>query len=291
MKLLVIGAGFSGARIARGALADGEVVTTRRTLEGCAELTAQGFAALEFAGSPSADMHKALSDCTHLIVCSAPDRCAPFRDPVLAGIKSFVEHSSSALTWIGYLSTIGVYGDHSGAWVDEESACRSEQVRSQMRLQAEQAWQQLAVIKKVPMAIFRLSGIYGPGRNPILDAHLGRARIIIKKDQVFNRIHVDDLAVAVIKAMRLRANQVLNITDGEPAPNQDVVRFAHALIGKQPPEAICFDDAELSEMARSFYAERKRVSNVRSREQLQFEYRYSDYRAGLTELWRSGCWH
>jgi nucleoside-diphosphate-sugar epimerase len=182
------------------------------------------------------------------------------------------------------LSTIGVYGDHDGQWIDEESPCISRQRRSLARHAAELAWQSFGHQFGVPVSILRLSGIYGPGRNAVEDALAGRARMLIKPGQVFNRIHVHDLAQATILAALQRFDGVLNITDDEPAPPQDVICYAHSLLGLSPPEAQDFASAEISPMARSFYSENKRVSNQRSRSLLGLQYRYPNYRAGLKQL-------
>jgi len=189
------------------------------------------------------------------------------------------------LEWVGYLSTIGVYGDHAGGWVDETTACTSSQVRSVMRREAEIGWQALATTWQVPLAILRLSGIYGPGRNAVEDAIAGRARMLVKPEQVFNRIHVDDLAAATVRCAKQRYQGVVNITDDLPAPPQDVIRYAHKLVGKPAPEAVDFATADISDMARSFYSENKRVSNKLSKAALGMQYRYPTYESGLDALW------
>ena len=294
MHTLVIGARFSGYHIATEALQYGTVGATRRDeasldsllakdIEAVALHVASGTAASESA--LSAPMQEQWEKTTHLIICSAPVREAPLDDPILQLFMSLPR--PPALQWLGYLSTIGVYGDHQGAWVDEQTPCTSKQVRSQMRAEAERGWQALADVWQVPAAVLRLSGIYGPGRNALKDALDGRARMLIKPDQVFNRIHVSDLATAAMKAATLKARGIINVTDDLPAAPQDVIRYAHALAGRDEPEAVDFEQADISAMARSFYSENKRVSNQLSKELLGMKYRYPTYREGLDALWQS----
>ena len=292
---LILGCGYSGLRIARELAADGEVVGTRRGADGLAELAAHGVAGLAFdadagAGTRAdAPMPDALADVlartVQLVSSVAPAREPPLDDPTLRAVTGWIERGLlPRLAWIGYLSTIGVYGDHGGARVDEDTPCTSAQPRSIARREAETAWAALGERAGVPVATLRLSGIYGPGRNAVRDALAGRARMLIKPGQVFNRIHVDDLARAVALAARARFDGTLNVTDDEPAPPQDVIRLAHALAGREPPPAVAFADADLSPMARSFWAESKRVDNARSKAALGLAYRYPDYRAGLDAL-------
>ncbi len=233
-----------------------------------------------------------LSRVTHLVVSVAPARNLPLQDPMLELLQPLMSGPAQArsdaplqsLQWIGYLSTIGVYGDHAGRWVDEDTPCTSTQLRSRARHEAEQAWQALGRELGVPVSVLRLSGIYGPGRNAVKDAMTGRARMLIKPGQVFNRIHVQDLATATMLAARQEVDGILNITDDEPAPPQDVIRYAHRLAGKPDPEAHDFATAEITPMARSFYSENKRVRNDRSKALLHMSYRFPTYRQGLDAI-------
>ena len=239
----------------------------------------------EVDGASPATLEHALARTTHLISSVAPGRELPLDDPMLEAIAPRLAAGLMPnLVWIGYLSTIGVYGDHGGAWVDEGTPCTSRQARSMARLEAERAWRALGAAAGLPLAVLRLSGIYGPGRNAVRDALAGRARVLVGHGQVFNRVHVDDLARAAALAARSRADGLFNISDALPAVPETVVRHAHALVGLEPPAAVPFEEAELSPMARSFYAERKRVRNARSREVLGLQYRYPNYRAGLASL-------
>jgi hypothetical protein len=193
------------------------------------------------------------------------------------------------LRWIGYLSTVGVYGDYQGDWVSEADECRPVSRRSKSRVEAEQAWQTLADDIGKPLAILRLSGIYGPGRNAFVNLENGTAKRLIKPAQVFNRIHAADIAGALWRLASRNTGGVFNVTDDEPAPPQDVVAYAAEMMGVAPPPEIPFETAQLSPMARSFYGENKRVSNRKLKE-AGYVFRYPDYRAALSALWRDETW-
>lgn len=184
-----------------------------------------------------------------------------------------------------YLSTIGVYGDHAGGWVDESTPPQSALDRARMRVAAEQAWTDMA---QGNVAILRLAGIYGPGRNALVTLRGGTARRIIKPGQVFNRIHVDDIASAIMAAVQHQGSGTWNVCDDEPAPPQDVIAYAAQLMGVAPPAEEAFATAEMSTMARSFYSSSARVSNARSKRELGVTLTYPTYRHGLDALWRDG---
>jgi nucleoside-diphosphate-sugar epimerase len=224
----------------------------------------------------------ALRRTTHILSSIPPGEAG---DPVLAGHAAQI-HAAPNLRWIGYLSTVGVYGDHGGGWKDENTPPNPSQPRTRARVEAENAWRQL----DKPLAIFRISGIYGPGRNALVNLAEATARRIVKPGQVFNRIHVADLAAIVAAALTREASGIFNVADDEPAPQQDVIAYAANLMGITPPPEIDFASADLSPMARSFYSEKRRVSNRRIREQLGIALRYPTYREGLTDLWTSGNW-
>lgn len=264
----------------------GRVTGTRREQVGIDELASLGVKGVLLNSQISDEFIAELSKTTHLIVSVAPNREAPLHDPMLSLLQALPATDFSQLKWIGYLSTIGVYGDYQGRWVDEGSPCVSTQARSIMRREAEIAWQQFGNNLGVPVAVLRLSGIYGPGRNAVRDAMNGKARILIKPHQVFNRIHVDDLAHATLLAARQGFSGLLNITDDNPAPPQHVVQYAHALAGKSAPQSIDFLSADITPMTRSFYSENKRVLNTASKRELGMHYRYPNYRVALSEIWR-----
>jgi nucleoside-diphosphate-sugar epimerase len=187
------------------------------------------------------------------------------------------------LASIVYLSTVGVYGDHGGGWVDEDTPPVPLSARSRERLAAEQAWQALGARAAKPVAILRLAGIYGPGQNALVQLANGTAKRIDKPGQVFNRIHVADIAQAIDAAFAHKADGVFNVSDDEPTPSGDPVVLAAALAGATPPPAIAYAEAEaaMSPMARSFYAECKRVRNDKLKRVLGVTLRYPTYREGL----------
>lgn len=287
MRVLIFGAGFSGRRFAQeiGPVAD-HVAGTTRSAEKADALRAAGIEPLLFDDSViDANLAAQVMDCTHLVVSIAPNEAG---DPVLMQAADLIA-KAPRLKWIGYLSTVGVYGNHDGAWVDEDTECRPVSKRSIQRCAAESAWLEFGREHDIAVAVLRLSGIYGPGRNALVNLDRGTARRLVKPGQVFNRIHVADIAAALrLLALRNRAG-IYNITDDEPAPPQDVVACAAELMGVAPPPEIAFAEAELSPMARSFYGENKRVSNARIKSE-GLAFRYPNYRAALENMWRDGCW-
>lgn len=287
MNLLVFGLGFSGRYFAERRIARGDTVSgTVRSRDKALALSAAGIAARVFGpdGSDSAiDADLAVSDA---LLISVPPGTGG--DPVL---KTYAARIAAApkLRWIGYLSTIGVYGDHGGAWVDEQTPATPTNARSRERADAEQAWLAFGAANNIAVQIFRLAGIYGPGQSQLVQLARGTARRIIKPGQVFNRIHVADIARALDASLeRPRAGAIYNVTDNEPAPPQDVVTFAAKLCGVAPPLEISLDDAGLTEMGRSFYAESKRVRNDLLRSELGVTLAYPTYREGLAALRTAG---
>lgn len=209
-------------------------------------------------------------------------------DPVLAAFGPAIAEARN-LRWIGYLSTIGVYGDHDGAWVDETTPPRQPDGRSRARLEAEAAWLDLGRRTGKATQIFRLGGIYGPGRNALRQLAAGTAHRIVKPGQVFNRIHVEDIARVLSASIdRPRAGAIYNVVDGAPSPAQDVVTYAAELLGVAPPPEISFAEADLSPMGKSFYAENRRVRNALVERELGISPRYPDYREGLRALRAAG---
>ena len=285
-KLFIFGMGFSASAVAQKAKAQfDEICGTSRSEEKTTELKKNGYEAAVFEGSATEELGIQLKETTHLLVSIAPGEA----DPVLSAYPDLLERAPN-LQWIGYLSTVGVYGDHQGAWVDETSELRPASQRSKQRVTAEAEWQKMTEKAGIPLAIFRLSGIYGPGRNWFINIEKGRSRRLVKPGQVFNRIHREDIATAVCAAMKGNIGGVFNITDNEPAPPQDVVTLAHELMEKEPPPEIDFETADISPMARSFYGENKRVSNAKSKEVLGFDYAWPDYRFALERMWKDGSW-
>lgn len=228
---------------------------------------------------PGADMIPALNAATHLLISAAPDDKG---DPVLALLESEIARRADQFEWVGYLSTTGVYGDHQGGWVDEDTPLTPTTKRGVARVKAEADW---SAIPGLPLHIFRLAGIYGPGRGPFSKVRNGTARRIIKDGQVFSRIHVTDIA----QVLRASINQPnpgasYNVCDDDPAPPQDVIAYAAKFLGVPEPEAEDFESAEMTPMARSFYAESKKVRNDRIKSELGVELLYPDYKTGLKAL-------
>lgn len=230
-----------------------------------------------------------LDGVTHVLVSAPPDEGG---DPVLRVAAPALVAHAGAIEWIGYLSTTGVYGDKGGAQVDEDSPLQPSTARGARRLAAERQWLALWQEHGLPVHIFRLAGIYGPGRNQLRSVLDGSARRIVKPGQVFSRIHVDDIAgVLEASIARPRAGRAYNVCDDEPAPPQEVVAYAARLLKREPPAEIAFDDADLSPMAKSFYAESKRVSNARIKAELGYRLLFPSYREGLKALLTSSLRH
>lgn len=277
--LLSLGHGYSARALARILIPQGwRVIGTTRSAAKAEALRAEGVEALVW---PGASLAPALAQATHLLSSIAPGNS----DPVLATEAEAIAAAAPHLEWVGYLSTVGVYGDHQGGWVDEDTPLTPSTERGQARVRAEAEWQALAARAGLPLHIFRIAGIYGPGRGPFEKVRDGTARRIIKPGQVFSRIHVDDIAqVLAASIARLNPGAVYNLCDDEPAPPEDVLSHAAHLLGLPEPPAVPFDAAAMTPMARSFYAESKRVRNDRIKDELGVRLRYPDYRAGLRAL-------
>ena len=276
--LLCIGLGYTAQVFAARVAAEGWHVTgTATTDDGAGGIRARGYEAITFDGStPSAALRAALARATHILVSAPPDAAG---DPLL---RHHAGDLARTISWVGYLSTVGVYGDHGGAWVDETTTPKPVSTRSRWRLAAEQAWLDLAKEIGLRAEIFRLAGIYGPGRGPLESVRKGTARAIVKPGQVFNRIHVEDIAnVLAATSARAAAHAIYNVADDEPAPPQDVLAYAARLLELPAPPSIDFATADLTPMARSFYSECKRISNARLKEAPGLTLAYPTYRDGM----------
>ena len=282
-RLFCFGLGYSAGFLARAVAAEGWAIAgTSRDEASCAARAAAGCAMHVFTRDQKLRGGAAiLAGTTHLLLSVPPDASG---DPVFAAHGPALA-ALPALRWAGYLSTTGVYGDRGGAWVDEDTPPCPAGERGRRRLAAEQAWQALAVRTGLPLHVFRLAGIYGPGRSALDAVRQGRARRIDKSGQVFSRIHVEDL-VAVLRASmaRPRPGAVYNVCDDAPVAPGEVVEFAATLLGLAPPPAVAFDAAGLSPLARSFYDDNKRVANRRIKDELGVRLRYPSYREGLRAL-------
>ncbi|MFP3543137.1 SDR family oxidoreductase [Rhizobium sp. SIMBA_035] len=288
MKLMIFGCGFSGMAIAKAfAAAGASVYGTTRSRDKLDQLRAAGIDGHIFDGeSLSPELIAAMHGATHLVQSIAPRESG---DPLVNIAGSSLRTLMPQLQWIGYLSTVGVYGDHKGAWVDEETVCVPVSGRSKERLEAEQAWSDLGTALNVPAAILRLSGIYGPGRNAFVNLERGTARRLIKKDQVFNRIRVEDIGGSALFLSQRKLGGIYNVTDHLPGPPQDVIVEAAHLMGVEPPAEQAFETAELTPMARSFYGENKRVSNAKLKA-AGFAFAFPNYPMSLAQMWQDGRW-
>ncbi|MGR3803417.1 SDR family oxidoreductase [Marinibacterium profundimaris] len=273
--LLSFGHGFSARALVPLLPSDWRVIGTTRSPEKAAGIAATGVEPLIWPG----DAEIPLDGVTHLLTSVAPRGEG---DPVLNAFRDQIAARADQFDWVGYLSTTGVYGDHDGGWVDEDTPLEPSTRRGKWRQAAEAEWQ---AIPGLPLHIFRLAGIYGPGRGPFAKVRNGTARRIVKPGQVFSRIHVDDIAQVLLASIdRPNPGAVYNLCDDDPAPPQEVIAHAAELLGLPLPPEIPFDEAEMTPMARSFYAESKRVKNDRIKEELGIALRYPDYRSGLAAL-------
>ncbi|EJZ22122.1 SDR family oxidoreductase [Rhizobium sp. Pop5] len=287
MHVMIFGCGFSGTAIAKAFAGGGVRVSgTTRSAEKMEALSRDGIEAFLFDGETLEDrLRESLAGVTHLVQSIAPGKA----DPLLRLLGEDDAGLLPRLEWIGYLSTVGVYGDHKGAWINEETPCVPVSGRSKERLEAEEGWLAMGERRGVPAAILRLSGIYGPGRNAFCNLEKGTARRLIKKDQVFNRIRVEDIGSAARFLSDHRLGGIYNVTDDRPGPPQDVIVEAARLMGVEPPPEQAFETADLSPMARSFYGENKRVSNAKLKA-AGFEFSFPDYPISLAQLWQDERW-
>ncbi|MGF1544246.1 MAG: SDR family oxidoreductase [Parvularculaceae bacterium] len=280
-RFLCLGFGYVAAAFARARLAPDYVVAgTTRSVDRVDELGVADVA--PFLWKDDGIDPAAFDDVEAALVSVPPtaEGC-----PAFAAAKKALADRARSLKWVGYLSTNGVYGDHGGAWVDEASPLRPTGDRARWRIRAEADWAAFGVEHAVPVVVLRLPGIYGPGRSAIDSLRAGTAKRIDKPGQVFSRAHVDDIAAVVGASLaNPGAGDLFNVADDEPAPPQDVVAYAAELLGVAPPRLVPFDEAELSEMARSFYADNKRVSNGRMKSALGVSLRYPTYREGLRAI-------
>lgn len=281
MKLFCFGLGYSSLALARTLKAEGWTVAgTVRSPEKQAALAREGIDAHVFDGHAAmVNARQALAGTTHMLDSIPPQADAPA--PPLVWHGGDIAQLED-LDWAGYLSTTGVYGDHGGDWVDEETPATPNLERGRMRVDAEHMWLVMAERYAIPAHIFRLAGIYGPGRGVLKQVRDGRAKRVVKPGQVFSRIHVDDI-IQVLRASMARPypGRLYNLCDDDPEAPDKVVTFACELLGIAPPPEVPFEDAELSDMAKSFYSDNKRVANRRIKDELGVTLRYPSYRDGM----------
>lgn len=288
MTVMIFGCGYSGKAIAKAFAAKGySVAGTVRTPEGAEALSSYNIKPFIFDGSGfSTELLAALKDVTHLVQSIPPGKD---HDPLLKLVSGRLATLCPKLKWIGYLSTVGVYGDHGGGWVTEETPGSPILGRSIERVGTEEAWAAEGRGAGVAVAALRLSGIYGPGRNAFVNLDRSTARRIIKKDQVFNRIRVEDIGNATLFLAERNLAGIYNVTDNEPCPPQDVIVEAALLMGIEPPPEVDFDTADMTPMARSFYGANKRVSNEKMRA-MGFNFAFPNYRISLAQMWSKDTW-
>jgi len=278
--LLVLGHGYVAAALSRvlGPLG-WRVIGTTRDQGKIADMAALG---VEPHLLPGDDLTEPLRAASHILVSAAPEQAG---DPMLEMLGDGIAELGGDLDWLGYLSTTAVYGDHQGDWVDEDTPLTPTTKRGQWRVEAERDWRVLSASAALPLHIFRLAGIYGPGRGPFSKVRAGTARRIIKPGQVFSRIHVDDIAQVLLASMlKPIEGAIYNVCDDLAAPPEDVIGLAAEMLGQPLPPAEPFDQAQLTPMARSFYAESKRVRNDRIKSELAVILTYPSYRDGLASL-------
>jgi len=285
VHVFFFGLGYSSLATVRwlGSLVSGQMTIsgTVRTEKKAEILRAEGISAHLFDGTrPSGAIQNDLGRATHVFFSAAP---GPQGDPALNHHRTDLERSD-ALQWLGYFSTVGVYGDAGGNWINETAPLNPSSERSIWRVGAEFAMAELAARQKVPLAILRLSGIYGPGRSAFDKLRANTARRIVRPGQVFNRVHVNDIGHLSAHAALNRVAGIYNITDDEPAPPQDLVAHAAKLADLPLPPEIPFDEAELGPMARSFYCDNKRVSNRAIKHALGLDLIHPTYREGLAAI-------
>lgn len=275
--LLSFGHGYSARALSRILLPqDWRIIGTTRSEDKAARLMNEG---IEPRIWPGADMGPALNGATHLLISAAPGEEG---DPVLAELRDEIASRAAQFEWVGYLSTTGVYGDHQGNWVDESTPLTPATKRGIARVKAEADW---ADIPGLPLHIFRLAGIYGPGRGPFSKVRNGTARRIIKKGQIFSRTHVADIARVLAASINTpNPGAAYNVCDDDPAPPEDVIAYAAELLGLPIPPAVDYETADMTPMARSFYAESKKVRNNRIKDELGVDLLYPDYKTGLKAL-------
>ena len=284
MNLFCFGLGYCADYLSAKLIKQGwQVSATCRTSEKVAVLEASGIRPVLLSGKKVTvtDLGKA----DHILISAPPEQDGS--DPVLNFAEAALAALQDQIKWVGYLSTTGVYGDHQGAWIDEETPAGLLSERGQRRVAAEAQW----AATGLPMNYFRLAGIYGPGRNSLRALQNGTARRVVKQGQVFSRIHLADITrILEASIANPNAGRAYSVCDDTPAPPQDVVTYAAELMGVSPPALQDFATAELSPMARSFYGENKRIRNYRIKEELGVSLEYPDYRAGLSALWESGTY-
>lgn len=280
--LFCFGIGYSAMALSRRLdIAGWRVSGTCRDPARRAALAALGIEAALFDGSAPMDRPALLADATHILLSIPPGETGdPARLHHAADIAA-----AGAARWVGYLSTTGVYGNRDGGWVDEDADLRPSSPRSERRVAAERAWLDWGTQTGIPVQVFRLAGIYGPGRSVADQVRKGTARRIARPGHLFSRIHVEDIATVLAASIaRPHGGAIYNVCDDEPAAPSDVIRYACELLAIEPPPEIPFDEADLSPMAQSFWADNRRVRNDRIKRELGVALAFPDYRVGIRTI-------
>ncbi len=274
--LLSLGHGFSAQALAKELLPQGwRVIGTTRKEEKAYSFRKTGVEPLMW----PCDLTDHLKGVTHVLTSAGPDAEG---DPILRTARAAIEQAKDQFEWVGYLSTTGVYGDRDGGWVDEETNLDPATVRGQRRVLAEREWLD---IPDLPVHVFRLAGIYGPGRGPFAKLRKGVAQRVIKKNQVFSRIHVHDIAQVLAASIASpHPGRIYNVCDDDPQPPEVVIVYAAKLLGMEPPPAVSFEEAVMSPMARTFYSDSKRVRNDRIKQELGVSLKYPDFKSALQAM-------
>lgn len=278
----IFGFGYTAKALTPKLIAQGfKVIGTSRTPE-----QKQNNLDIKIIKFDSTEIEYHLSLATHLLISIPPT--STLSDIVLIKYGDLIKKQRPYLKWIGYLSSTGVYGNHEGNWVTEESECTAHTSTGIARLKAEKAWFSFAQKHQLPLHFFRLSGIYGPGRNVLERLINGKKQSVFKENQVFSRIHVDDIVTTLLASIQLPSPlTVYNVSDDEPAPAHVVDHYAASLLHREPPSLIPFSEAHLSPMEQEFYANNRRVSNLKIKEELHIALNYPTYKEGLTQIWRT----
>ncbi|MBL8555304.1 MAG: SDR family oxidoreductase [Phenylobacterium sp.] len=285
MRLFLFGYGFTGRALARRLAAEGwSTAATFRDPATRDAISADGATPLDLADRDA--ITEALGETTALLITAPP---GPQGCPGLNSLVGPLAEAGAFPDWTGYLSTTGVYGDRRGGWVTEDSRLAAQSVEAARRVGAERDWLEVGRGMGLTVMLFRLPGIYGPGRSALDRLREGRARRIAAPGQVFSRIHVDDLAAGLAASIaRPRAGAAYNLCDDEPAPNSDVIAYAARLLEMEPPPEIPLAQAALSPAAMRFYGESKRVSNARAKAELGWRPAYPTHREGLRAILAAG---
>ncbi|MEI7668470.1 MAG: SDR family oxidoreductase [Pseudomonadota bacterium] len=286
-KILIFGFGYTANFLAQKLKNTGFTITgTSRNSEKREYYSGFSYEIVDFT---KPEVEKIIQDTTHILI-STSQRLSDF-DPVLENFTEIILNNTKKLEWIGYLSTTGVYGNHQGAWVDEETPVKPDGERTRKRIEAEQKWLEFGKNLNIPTNIFRLAGIYGEGRSVIEQLKEGKAQAIYKQNQVFSRIHVEDIANILIASINKpqgsnQGGNIYNVCDDEPAPAYEVMNYAAEILGLPKPEIIPYEKAHLSDMAKEFYSSNRRVSNKKIKEKLGVDLLYPTYREGIKAIIR-----